>query len=74
MTDVEIEKESELGDLESKGCSGPLYSRKLLSREERLSAIILKAEDLLTKGPLCIFKSPSILGKKIFADISCLQK
>ena len=74
MTEVEIEKESELGDLESKGCSGTLYSRKLLSREERLPAIILKAEDLLKKGPLCIFKSPSILGKKIFADISCLQK
>ena len=69
MTDVEIEKESELGDLESKGCSGPFYSSKLLSREEKLSAIILKAEDLLTKGPLFIFKSPSILGKKIFADI-----
>ena len=49
MKDVEIELESEL-DLETKGCSELFNFRKLLSKEEKLSAIISKAEDLLTLG------------------------
>ena len=41
LADFEIELESELEDLEIKGCSVPFNFRKLLSREEILSAIIL---------------------------------
>ena len=48
MTDVRIEIESELEDLEIKCCSEPFNFRKLLSREEKLSAITLKVKDLLT--------------------------
>ena len=73
LTDVEIEIESELEDLEIKGCSELLNFRKVLSREEKLSAIILKVEDLLTLELLCTFKSAK-LGKKLFADKSCFQK
>ena len=39
LIDVEIEIESELEDLEIKGCSDPFNFRKLLSGEEKLSAI-----------------------------------
>ena len=53
LTDVEIEIESELEDLEIKGSSELFNFRKLLSREGKLSAIILKVEDLLTPGLLC---------------------
>ena len=74
MTDVEIEIESELEDLEIKGCSELFNFTKLLSREEKLSAIILKVEDLLTLGLLCTFKSSAKLGKELFADKSCFQK
>ena len=74
MTDVEIEIESELEDLETKGCSELFNFKKLLSREEKLSAIILNVEDLLTSGLLCAFKSSAKLGKALFADKSCFQK
>ena len=50
LTDVEIEIESKLEYLEIKGCSVPFNFRKLLSREEKLSAIILKVGGLLTLG------------------------
>ena len=46
LADVEIEIESELEDLEIEGCSELLSFRKLLSREEKLSAILLKVEYL----------------------------
>ena len=45
--------------------------RKLLSKEEKLSAIISKVEDLLTLGLLCTFKSSAELGKTFK---SCFQK
>ena len=45
-----IEIESELEDLEIKGCSELFNFRKLLSKEEKLSAVISKVEDLLTLG------------------------
>ena len=45
--------------------------RKLLSKEEKLSAIISKVEDLLTLGLFCKFKSSAELGKTFK---SCLQK
>ena len=44
---VDIEIESELEDLEIKGCSELFNFRKLLSKEGKLSAIISKVEDLL---------------------------
>ena len=50
MTDVEIEIESELEDLEIKGCSELFNFCKLLSREEKISAMIFEVEDLLTLG------------------------
>ena len=56
LTDVEIEMESELEDLEIKGCSEPFDFRKLISRDKKFSAIILKFEDLLTLGFLCTFR------------------
>ena len=74
MTDVEIEIESELEDLEIKGSSELFNFRKLLSREEKLSEIILKVEDLLTLGLLGLFISSTKLGKALFADKSCFQK
>ena len=40
LIDVEIEIESELKDLEIKGCSELFNFRKLLSREEKLLAIV----------------------------------
>ena len=55
MTDVEIEIESELEDLEIKGCSKLFNFRKSMSREETLSAIILNVEDLRTLILLCTF-------------------
>ena len=73
LTDVEIEIESELEDLEIKGCSDLFNFRKLLTREEKLSAIILKVEDLLTLGFLCTFKSSAKSGKELFVDRSCFQ-
>ena len=63
LTDVEIEMESELEDLEIKGCSEPFDFRKLISRDKKLSAIILKFEDLLTLGFLCTFRSSAKFGK-----------
>ena len=42
-----IEIESELEDLEIKRCSELFNFRKLLSREEKLSAIILKIQDII---------------------------
>ena len=74
LADVEIEIESELEDLEIKGCSEPFNFRKLLWRDEKLSAIILKAEDLLTIGFLCIIKSSAKLGKELFVNKSCFQE
>ena len=71
MKDVEIELESELEDLEMKGCSELPNFRKLLSKEEKLSAIISKAEDLFILGLLCTFKSSAELGKTLK---SCFQK
>ena len=59
--------------LEIKGCS-ELFTFKLLSREEKLPAITVKVDDLLTLGLLCLFKSSAKLGKELFADKSCLQK
>ena len=47
MTDIVIEIESELEDLEIKRCSELFNFRKLLSREEKLSAIILKIQDII---------------------------
>ena len=55
--------EPELVDLDIKGCSELFNLRKLLSREEKLSAIILIVEDLLTLGHLYIFKSSAKLSK-----------
>ena len=63
LKDVEIEIESELEDLEIKGCSELFNFRKLLSKEEKLSAIISKVEDLLTLGLLHTFKSSAKLDK-----------
>ena len=63
LKDVEIE--------EIKGYSELFSSRKLLSNEEKLSAIISKVEDLLTIGLLCTFKSLAKLGKTFK---SCFQK
>ena len=74
LTDVEIEMESELEDLEIRSCSELFSFRKLLSREEKLSAIILKVEELLTLWLLCTFKSSAKLGKELFADKSSFQK
>ena len=71
LKDVDIETESELEGLETKGCSKLFNFRKLLSKEEKLSAIISKVEDLLTLGLLCTFKSSAKLGK-IFKP--CFQK
>ena len=48
MIDAEIEIESELENLEIKDCSVPFNFMKLLSRKEKLSAIILQFEDLFT--------------------------
>ena len=85
MIDAEIEKESESEDLEGyleignleinklEGCSEPFSFRKLLSREQELSAIILKVEDLLTLGLLCSFKSSAKLGKN-YLQISLASK
>ena len=75
MIDIEIEIESELEDLEIKSCSEPFIFSKLLSREDKLSEIVLKVEYLLTLGFLCRFKSSAKLGKDLlFADKSCFQK
>ena len=58
MTDDGIEIESELEDLEIKSCLELFNFRILLSREEKLSTVIIsKAEDLLTLGLLCAFQS-----------------
>ena len=62
LTDVEIETESELENLEIKGCSVPFNFMKLLSRKEKLSVIISQSEDLLTLGFSCTFKSSTKLG------------
>ena len=74
LADVEIEIESQLEYLEIKGCSVPFNFRKLLSREEKLSAIMLKVGDLLTLGFSSTFKSSVKLGEELFADKSCFQK
>ena len=71
MKDVELEIESELEDLEIKGCSEQFSFRKLLSKEEKLSPVMSKVEDLLTLGLLCTFKSSAELGKTFK---SCFQK
>ena len=71
MAEVEIEIESELEDLEIKGCSELFKFRKLLPKEEKFLAIISKVEDLLTLGLLCTFKSSEKLGKTFK---SCFQK
>ena len=47
-----------------KGCSELFNFKKLLSKEEKLSAIISKVEYLLTLGLLCTFKSAK-LGKHL---------
>ena len=85
LIDVEIEKESESEDLEGyleignleikklEGCSEPFNFRKLLSREQELSAIILKVEDLLTLGLSCSFKS-SVKLRKHYLQISLASK
>ena len=73
LKDGEIEIESKLEDLEIKTCS-ELFTFKLLSKEKKLSGIILKVEDLLTLGLLCIFTPSAKLDKVLFADKSCLQK
>ena len=72
MTVVEIEVESELEDLEKKGCSEPFKFRKLLWREEKSSAITLKLKIYLEF--LCTFKSFAKLGKELFVDKSFFQK
>ena len=74
LIDVETEIESELEDLEIKGGSEPFNFRKLLSREKKLSAVILTVENLLTLGFLCTFKSSEKLGKELSPDKSCFQK
>ena len=65
-----FEQWSELEDSEIKGCSELSNFRKLLSKEEKLSAIISKVEYLLTLGLLCTFKSAKL--SKTFN--SCFQK
>ena len=65
LKDVEIEIASELEDLEIKVCSELFNFRKLLSKEGKLSAIMLKVEDLLTLGLLFTFKSSAELGKTL---------
>ena len=66
LKDVEIEIESELEDLEIKGCSELFNFRKLLSKEEKLSAVISKVEDLLTLGfYVYTVKSSAELGKTL---------
>ena len=64
----------ELEVLEIKGCSEPFDFRKLLSREEKVSTIIWKVENLLTSGFLSKFKSSGKLGKSLFEDKPCPQK
>ena len=66
-------KRIRIGRFRNKALLRAVNFRKLLSWEEKLSAIILKVEDLLTLGLLCTFKSAK-LGKKLFADKSCFQK
>ena len=56
LTDVEIEIESEMKGLKIKGCSMRLTFWVISSREENLSAIRLKVEDLLILGFSCTFK------------------
>ena len=63
LTDVEIKIESQLEDLEIKGCPEPFSFRKLLSREEKLSAIMSKVENFLILGFSCTFESSAKLGK-----------
>ena len=74
MADVEIEIEPELEELEIKGCWEMFNFRKLLSKEEKLSAIILRVEVLLALGLLCPFKSSAKLDKELLVDKSCFQK
>ena len=54
---------SELEDLKIKLCLEPFNFRKLLSKDESLSAIILTNEDLLTLEFLCTFKLSAKLDK-----------
>ena len=63
LTDVKLEIESELEDLEIKGCSESFNFRKLLSRGENSLAIILQVQDLLTLSFSCTFISSSKLSK-----------
>ena len=51
-----------------------MKSRELLSKDEKLSAVILKVENLLKLGFLCTFKSSAKLIKELFADKPCSQK
>ena len=75
LADVEIEIEWELEHLEIKDWSVSFNFSKLFSRVEKLSAIILKVEDLLTIGFSNTFiKSTAKLSKELFANKSCFQK
>ena len=59
MIDIETEIKTDFEDLEITGWSEPFKFSKLLLREEKISAIILTGEDLLTPGFLRTFK-PSV--------------
>ena len=63
LTNVEIEIESALENLEIKACSVPFNFMKLLSRKEKWSVIILQFEDLLTLGFSCTLKSSAKLDR-----------
>ena len=60
-----------LEDLETKICSELFNFRKLSSREEKVSAVLLKVEDLLTLGLLYTSEK---FGKTLFAGKSYFRK
>ena len=63
LADVEIEIESEMEELKIKGCSARCKFWVISSREEKLSAVRLKVEDLLILGFPCTFKWSGKLDK-----------
>ena len=74
LTDVEIKIESKMKELKIKGCSVRIKFWVISSREENLSTIRLKVEDLLILGFSCTFKWSGKLDKLFFTDKSCFQR
>ena len=63
LTGVEIEIETEMKELKIKGCSVRFKFWVISSREEKLSPVILKVEDLLILGFSCASKWSGKLDK-----------